>query len=84
MPKVPTLLYIFIPKWPKNCPPKNGFFLSGVCPPLRKVCPSTSRPVEFIYEVKIEVARAQSGEIDAANIRSLSHLHRIGYARSLG
>ena len=74
MPKVPTLVYIFIPKWPKNCPTKNGFSLSGVCSPPRKVSSSTSRPVAFISEVKIEVARAQSGEIDAANIRSRSHL----------
>ena len=52
-------------KWPKNCPTKNAFSLSGSITPPRKVITGTCGPVDFISEVKIEVARAESGEIDA-------------------
>ena len=38
----------------------------------RKVISGTSRPVESISEVENEVARAQSGEIDAAKPKAFS------------
>ena len=71
-------------KWPKNCPTKNAFSLSGSITPPRKVITGTCGPVDFISEVKIELAHAESGEIDAAKSEGILMFHPIGYARSLG